>query len=199
MIAVIDAGSGNIGSVKKALDYLKIKSTVVSRADQLKDASAMILPGVGNFGQVMHNLRERGLVDVLIELINKGILYLGICVGLQILFESTEEVWSDSSQTIQGLGLLKGKVVKFQGQKVPQIGWNALEDVKVEWLKENTYVYYVNSFYAVPVDEEIIAARSSYGVNFTAVVVRQNIKAVQFHPEKSGPVGLEIMRKVLGC
>lgn len=206
MIAIIDVGSGNIGSVKKVLDYFDMKSRVVSQGKDLKNASFIIFPGVGHFGKVMHNLKERGFDTILPNLLNKGIPYFGICVGLQILFESTEERWINPTQTEEqsknfqkGLGMLKGKVVKFRAEKVPQIGWNLLENVKATWLESNSYVYFVNSFYAMPDDNKVIAATSFYNGNFTSAIESNNIKAVQFHPEKSGQVGMEIIRKVLKC
>jgi glutamine amidotransferase len=199
MIALIDIGSGNIGSVKKALDYIGVKSTVVSRAKELTKASSVIFPGVGHFGKIMRELKKRGFDIELPRLLNKGVPYFGICVGMQILFEFSKETLNPDYAKEKGLGLLKGKVVKFRSNKVPQIGWNRLENVKVPWMEDNTDVYFVNSFYAVPDDSGITAATSYYTADFCAAVEYKNIRAVQFHPEKSGKVGLDIMRKALKC
>ncbi|MDI6788991.1 MAG: imidazole glycerol phosphate synthase subunit HisH, partial [Planctomycetota bacterium] len=182
MIAIIDIGSGNIGSVKRTLDYLNIKSRVVSRGEDLNSPDiyrgGIVFPGVGHFGKVMQNLKQRGFSTILPSLLNEGIPYFGICVGLQILFESTEETLTTKSEIPKGWSILKGKVIRFRTGKVPQIGWNALENVKTPWLVNKSYVYFVNSFYAVPVDSNVTVATSFYTCNFTSAIEYNNIKAV---------------------
>lgn len=199
MIALIDVGSGNIGSVKRALSYIGVKSTVVSQGKDLVKASSIIFPGVGHFGKIMGEFRKRKLDTIFLKLLRKGVPYFGICVGMQILFEFSEETLTPNSVKEKGFGILKGKVVKFLGGKVPQIGWNTLENVKADWLENNAHVYFVNSFYAVPADPSVSAATSRYTEDFCAAVEYKNIRAVQFHAEKSGETGLEILRKAIKC
>lgn len=195
MIAVVDSGSGNIGSVLRALDHLGLKSVVASCPESLNSADRLLLPGVGNFAAVMAGLRQRGFATVLPNLLHQGMPFFGICVGLQVLFESSEE--SRTGAPSPGLGIIKGTVKKFAARKVPQIGWNTIEHSRVGWLRDGDYVYYVNSYYAVPEDPLIVAATSSYGIDFCAALQIGNIRAVQFHPEKSGKAGLEVLKMAL--
>ncbi len=193
MIAIIDVGSGNIKSVQKALNFLGKESYFTDSPEKIRKAERIILPGVGNFGALMNNLRERGLEPVIKEVIDKNIPFLGICVGLQILFEESEE-----SPGIKGLGILKGKVLKFTQGKIPQIGWNEIESDNNPLFPKG-YVYFVNSFYVQPEEKSVIAASSDYYQKFTAAIQKENLVAVQFHPEKSGDFGINIIKRWLKC
>ena len=190
MIAIIDYGAGNVKSVKNALDYLGFDSLLTSDANEIMNAERVIFPGVGNFGDCMKSLDDRGLVDVIKKFIDSGKPFLGICVGLQLLFEESEE-----SPGVKGLGIFRGKCVKFNQGKVPQIGWNKINSKKFG----EGYVYFVNSFYAIPDDEGVVDARSDYFVDFVAAVEKDNVLATQFHPEKSGDYGLSISQRWLQC
>ena len=189
MIAIIDYGSGNLNSVKNALDYLKIESKIVSTPKEIEDAKRIILPGVGSFGFMMKNLREKGLEEPIKRAIETGKPFLGICLGMQALFEESEE-----SPGIKGLGIFKGRVVKFRKGKVPQVGWNKIIPMKNGIFREG-YVYFVNSYYVIPKSKNIIVTTTDYFGKFASSVQYKNITAVQFHPEKSGDFGLELLRR----
>lgn len=193
MIAIIDFGAGNLRSVKNALDYLKADSRITDNPDEITKAERLILPGDGSFGFMMKELRKKKLIKPIKESIMSGKPFLGICLGLQVLFEESEE-----SPGIKGLGIFKGNVVKFKRGKVPQIGWNRIEPKGKNIFSEG-YAYFVNSYYTVPQDQSIIAATTGYYGKFTSAVSYENVTAVQFHPEKSGNFGLEILRKWLQC
>ncbi|MBO6304401.1 MAG: imidazole glycerol phosphate synthase subunit HisH [Selenomonadaceae bacterium] len=197
MIAIIDYGVGNLFSVEKAIIASGGRAVVTSDAKEIKSADKLVLPGVGAFGDCMKNLVNTGLVDIIKEEISNKKPMLGICVGLQLLFEESEE-----SPGVAGLSVLKGRVKKIdsKGLKLPHIGWNSLNiaDVKSDIdifkdLGENSYVYFVHSFYA-EASESIISATTEYGEEITAAVAKENIVATQFHPEKSGDVGLKILK-----
>lgn len=197
MIAVIDYGVGNLFSVEKAIIAAGGEALVTSDAKKIKSADKLVLPGVGAFGDCMKNLENAGLVEVIKGEIAKDKPLLGICVGLQLLFEDSEE-----SEGVKGLGILKGSIRKIdaKGQKLPHIGWNSLNitDVKgnidiFKDLGENPYVYFVHSYHALT-DENIISATTEYGEEVTAAITIGNIVATQFHPEKSGDVGLRILK-----
>ncbi len=190
MIAIIDYGSGNVSSVKKAFDYLGKASIVTSDEKEILNADKVVFPGVGNFGDVIKQLKKRKLDATIKKVVEMKKPFLGICVGLQVLFEESEE-----SPGVKGLGFFKGKVVKFTKGKIPQIGWNRITSKSIG----NGYVYFVDSYYAVPEEKGIIEATSDYYVKFTAAVKKDNILATQFHPEKSGKFGLEILRKWLNA
>ena len=198
MIAVIDYGVGNLFSVEKALSAVGADVEVTRDAACLRRAEKILLPGVGAFGDCMKNLEATGLVPVLLEEIRGGKPLLGICVGLQILFDGSEE-----SPGVKGLGVLPGMVrrIKAPGHKIPHMGWNSLEireprrEVDLyAGLAGQPYVYFVHSYHAVPEDPSMIAAIVSYGSDLTAAVARGNVQATQFHPEKSGDVGLQILK-----
>lgn len=201
MIAVLDYGVGNLFSVEKALVSLGAAVKVTAEADDLRAADKLVLPGVGAFGDCMHNFEATGLIPVLHEVLDAGKPLLGICVGLQILFEGSEE-----SPDVPGLGLLKGQVRKIEapGLKVPHMGWNSLQirpqrektDL-FRGLSEKPYVYFVHSYHAVPEDPAIITSQTEYGGLLTGSVAKGNIQATQFHPEKSGDVGLAILKNFL--
>ncbi len=192
MIVIIDYGVGNLASVKNALDKLGVKSEISSDPKIIKKAKALILPGVGAAGQVMKNLAVNSLDKVIIEEIKKEKSVLGICLGMQLLFEKSEE------GNVNCLGILRGSVKKFKKmKKVPQIGWNQIEiKQRLSLFKEvvdKSYFYFVNSFYCLPKDKEIIAGVTSYGEKFASVIVKSNIFGVQFHPEKSGTTGFKLL------
>ena len=190
MIAIIDYGAGNANSVKKALDYLGENSIITSDPNQIINADKVVFPGVGNFGDVMKELKKRKLDVIIKKVIEMKKPFLGICVGLQILFEESEE-----SPKIKGLEIFKGKAVKFTKGKIPQIGWNKIKSRTIG----NDYVYFVNSYYVVPEDKSVIESISNYYTSFVSAAKKDNVFATQFHPEKSGEFGLEILRKWLQC
>ena len=195
MIAIIDYDAGNIKSVEKALHYLG-EETIVTRDPQtLLSADKVILPGVGSFGQAMENLHTYVLVTVIHEIVEKKIPFLGICLGLQLLFESSEE-----TPGVEGLGILKGKIVKIPpaaGLKIPHMGWNSLHLQNngrlFEGIPEQTYVYFVHSYYLQAEDPEIVKATTEYSTCIHASVEKDNVFACQFHPEKSSKWGLKIL------
>ena len=196
MIGIIDYDAGNIRSVEKALHYIG-EETIVSRdAEMLLKADRVILPGVGSFGQAMENLHRYGLVPVLREIADRGTPFLGICLGLQLLFESSEE-----SPGVEGLGLLKGKIVKIppkEGLKIPHMGWNSLhlqnEGRLFQNVPEGSYVYFVHSYYLQAEEPQIVKATTDYSACIHASVEKGNVFACQFHPEKSSRWGLEILK-----
>ena len=196
MIGIIDYDAGNIRSVEKALSYLGEKTVVSRDPDILKSVDKVILPGVGSFGQAMENLHRYELVPVIRDMIEDGKTFLGICLGLQLLFESSEE-----SPGAEGLGILKGKILKIPsspGLKIPHMGWNSLQLQNNGRLFRNipqdTYVYFVHSYYLQAQEPEIVKAVTGYGTEIHASVEKDNVFACQFHPEKSGKYGLEILK-----
>lgn len=198
MIAIIDYDAGNIKSVAKALEYLGEVPVVTRDKEILRNADKVILPGVGSFGDAMHKLQEYDLIDVIKEIIANKTPFLGICLGLQLLFESSEE-----SPGVDGLGILKGKIVRFSEKnnlKIPHIGWNSLSYPKkgtlFKGIAENSYVYFVHSYY-LEAEEDVVVATSEYGNLIHASVERDNLFACQFHPEKSSEVGLAILRNFI--
>ena len=192
-IVIIDYGMGNLHSVNKAMKYVGAEVEVTSEVTKIAKAEKVILPGVGAFGDCMLNLEKYGLVPVIKETLASGKPFLGICLGLQLLFEGSEE-----APGIQGLGFFKGQVEKIKTDlKVPHMGWNSLILKTPSPLLAKAadgYVYFVHSFHAVPEDKGIITAVCNYGTEVTAAVGRGNVQAVQFHPEKSSKVGLGILQ-----
>lgn len=191
MITILDYGAGNLRSVENTLGAIGAEYELVRDAGALRRASKIVLPGVGHFGQMMRALDEMRLREALVEQIRASVPFLGICLGLQALFESSEE-----APEARGLGILAGRIEKFRGDtRVPHMGWNSLERTRESRLLEGTgetpFVYFANSFYAPAVAEA--SATCTYGVRFTAVLEHGNVYAVQFHPEKSGAVGLKIV------
>ena len=193
-IAIIDYGMGNLHSAAKALEKVGAQVAVTRDHELVRQADKVVLPGVGAFGDCMKNLNERGLAPVIHEVIAAGKPFLGICVGLQMLFEGSEE-----DPGVAGLGIFKGLVRKIvaPGLKVPHMGWNSLAlqaaSPLFQGLPPAAYVYFVHSFHAVPTDESCITAVTDYGGQVTAAVGRGLVQAVQFHPEKSSAVGLKIL------
>jgi len=198
MIAIIDYGVGNLFSVEKAFVKLGADVIVTSDVEEIAKADKIVLPGVGAFGDCMQNLIESGLIPTILDAVATGKPFLGICVGLQILFEGSEE-----SPGIAGLGIIKGMVKKIYAPtlKIPHMGWNSLEFAAVsplfQALPKSPYVYFVHSYYAVPEDPSVITAVTEYGQQVTAAVAQKNIQATQFHPEKSGDIGLLILKNFI--
>lgn len=198
MIAIIDYGAGNLQSVKKALDYLGEPNLITAKSSEIEAADALVLPGVGSFGDAMQSLTNSGLLETVRAAALSDTPFLGICLGLQLLFPESEE-----SKGVKGLGVLPGKIIKFPGDmglKIPQIGWNSInirEGCKLyAGVPQNAYVYFVHSYYLQAADPEVVAAKAEYGVTFHASVADEahRLYATQFHPEKSGTVGLRILR-----
>ena len=196
MIAIIDYDAGNLKSVEKALQSIG-EDTIVSRdREEILRADKVILPGVGSFGDAMQKLRDYKLDEVIKEVTESGKPFLGICLGLQLLFERSEE-----TPGVEGLGILKGEILRIpdhEGLKIPHMGWNSLHlqnDGRLfRGIPEETYVYFVHSYYLQADDEDIVAATTEYGVKIHAAVEKDNIFACQFHPEKSSTVGLQILK-----
>ena len=195
MIAIIDYDAGNVKSVEKALQALGQDVIITNNKEELLKADKVILPGVGAFGDAMEKLHAYGLVDVIYELIDMKKPFLGICLGLQLMFDESEE-----SPGVKGLGILKGKIVRFPKSelKVPQIGWNSLEfpkeSVLFQGLNNGEYVYFVHSYYLKAKNRSDVAAQTVYKVAIDASVEHDNIFACQFHPEKSSQSGLKILK-----
>lgn len=198
MVAIIDYDAGNIKSVEKAIISLGEEAVITRDRDEILAADHVILPGVGAFGDAMEKIRNYGLEEVIAEVIHRNTPFLGICLGLQLLFESSEE-----SVGVKGLGVLKGKIVRIPddaGLKVPHIGWNSLEYPKkgrlFEGIPENSYVYFVHSYY-LQAEEDIVVATTEYATHIHASVEKGNVFACQFHPEKSSEVGLKILENFI--
>lgn len=199
MIAIIDYDAGNIKSVEKALQYLGEEAVITRDKDVILNADGVILPGVGAFGDAMGKLHAYGLVEVIHQCVDRKTPFLGICLGLQLLFESSEE-----SPGVEGLHVLDGKIVRIpavDGLKVPHIGWNNLKFPNrgrlFENVPENAYVYFVHSYYLKAADEKQVTAATEYGVEIHASVEKDNVFACQFHPEKSSDVGMQILRNFI--
>ena len=198
MIAIIDYGAGNLFSVKNALEYIQLPYLITNQAEDLQQADALILPGVGAFPYAMKMLNQTGLVDVILEQVKNKPL-LGICLGMQLLFERSGE-----SPGVDGLGILKGEILRIPesgGLKIPQIGWNSLKYPKsgrlFEGVAEDSYVYFVHSYYVKAADADIVTATTEYGIPIHVSVEKGNVFACQFHPEKSSKVGLALLRNFL--
>ena len=198
MIALLDYGSGNLHSVEKALQKVGAEVKLVTRPEAMRDARAVVLPGVGAFDDCVSAMQRQELFGGILAFIRSGRPFLGICVGYQALFERSEEFNSCAA----GLGVFAGKVVRFTerpGIKIPQIGWNQLRLARPDCplyrgIAEGSYVYFVHSFFPKPADESIIATRTEYGDDFASSIWKDNIFATQFHPEKSQKVGLQLLK-----
>jgi imidazole glycerol-phosphate synthase subunit HisH len=193
MIVIIDYGVGNLRSVQNGFAEAGFPTLLSGDPDDLAKADGLVLPGVGAFGQAMESLRQSGLAEVLTRRVAAGVPLLGICLGLQLLFERSSEMGDHT-----GLGLIKGDVVPFNGElKVPQVGWNQLalrrEHPLLAGVKNGDYFYFVHSFYVCPRNTDVLLATSDYGVDFPAVVQQDHIFGIQFHPEKSSRLGLHIL------
>ena len=210
-IGIIDYGMGNLGSVSNACKFLELDAEIISAPGQLDSCRAMILPGVGAFGDCMAHLARHNFVDAIRNWIDSGKPFLGICLGLQALFQRSEE-----SPDVEGLGIFEGTVKRFDGGadalvcrlqagapapqlKVPQIGWNAVKQVQPDCPMFNgidnaSYFYFVHSFYVAPADESIVAGQTNYGIEYCSAVWKDNVFAAQFHPEKSQALGLQMFK-----
>ena len=196
MIAIIDYGAGNIQSVSKALAHIGCEAFITRDKDKILKADGAVLPGVGSFGDTMDTMTEYGIKDTVIEYAKSGKPFLGICLGLQLLFPKSEE-----SPEADGLGIFDGSITKIpsgEGLKIPHIGWNSLDIKKKDGLfkgiGKNPYVYFVHSYFLNASDKSIVSAQTEYGVTIDAAVEKGNVYATQFHPEKSGETGLKILR-----
>ena len=199
MVAIIDYDAGNIKSVEKAIQFLGEEAIITRDPEEILGASSVILPGVGAFGDAMEKLHKYNLVSVIQEVVKKQIPFLGICLGLQLLFEK-----SDESPGVEGLGILQGEIKRIPDKgelKIPHIGWNSLKYPNsgrlYQGILEDSYVYFVHSYYLEAKEEDIVVATTEYGTNIHASVEKGNVFACQFHPEKSSSVGLKILENFL--
>jgi imidazole glycerol-phosphate synthase subunit HisH len=196
VIAVIDYGMGNLKSVVNAFSKLGADITVTRDRDVIEGSRALVLPGVGAFGKCMENLASFGLIDTVKRWITQDRLYLGICLGMQVLFESSEE-----APGVEGLGVVRGTVVRFgDAMKVPHMGWNSVQVLKrpegLKGLTDGEYFYFVHSYYCKPL-EAVTATTTDYGIRFTSSIARGNLFACQFHPEKSQRAGLALLQSFI--
>ena len=196
MIAIIDYGAGNIQSVKKAFEHIGCDCFVTNKHDEIMKADGAVLPGVGSFGDTVDSLNKFGIGDTAVEYIKSGKPFFGICLGLQLLFPGSEE-----SPGAKGLGVFDGSITRIpngEGLKIPHMGWNSLDITKqgrlFKGIDGSPYVYFVHSYYLDAADKQIVAAQTKYGVTIDAAIEKNNVFATQFHPEKSGEVGLQILR-----
>jgi len=194
MIAIIDYGMGNLRSVQRAFEHVGAEVVVTAHRETIESASAVVLPGVGAFGKAMSNLELAGLTDVIHQFIAQGRLFLGICLGLQLLFEESDEMGQHG-----GLSIFGGKVRRFEiGLKVPQIGWNQIHVQRasplLEGVADGSYAYFVHSYYVAPADPGIVLATTDYEIDYASIIGQDNVFGIQFHPEKSQAVGLTILR-----
>lgn len=199
MIAIIDYDAGNIKSVEKALISLGAEVIITRDPEQIISADKVVLPGVGSFGNAMEKLENYNLISVIKEVIEQGTPFLGICLGLQLLFEK-----SDESVGSKGLGILKGEIIRIpekEGLKVPHMGWNSLrfpkKSILFQGVKENSYVYFVHSYYLKATNELIVAGTTEYNILIHGAIEHENVFGCQFHPEKSSDVGLAILRNFI--
>jgi glutamine amidotransferase len=192
VIAIVDYGAGNLRSVQKAFDHLGVASQVIRSRRELDSAERLVLPGVGAFGTAMEKLKTSGLLEGVEEWLRSGAPFLGICLGMQMLFEGSAE-----SEGVAGLGFLKGSCLPFREGKVPQIGWNQLTVQKgsrlLQGIDDGSFFYFLHGYYVDPQETEVVTATTEYGVRYPSVIERDNVAAVQFHPEKSGELGLRLL------
>ena len=193
MIAIVDYGMGNLRSVQKAFEKVGAEAQVIPSPHELAEARGIVLPGVGAFGQAMDNLRVAGWVEPLRDACARGVPFIGICLGMQLLFDTSEEMGQHA-----GLGVLPGEVKRFNGNlKVPQMGWNRIRIRQAHSLlsdvPDGSYAFFVHSYYCAPLDSSVILATTDYGIEFASMVARGNIMGAQFHPEKSQTVGLRML------
>lgn len=199
MIAIIDYDAGNLKSVQKAIHFIGEEAIISRDRDEILSADKVILPGVGSFGDAMGKLNKYGLINTIYDVVDKKLPFLGICLGLQLLFER-----SDESDGVSGLGILKGEVLRIPdapGLKIPHIGWNSLRFMNdgrlFKDIEDDEYVYFVHSYYLKAAEPEIVKAVTEYSTIIDASVEKDNIFACQFHPEKSGDIGLKILKNFI--
>lgn len=199
MVAIIDYGAGNLQSVKKALDFLGYESEITMDREKILSASHVILPGVGSFGDAMASIRERGLDDTIKQAASGEKHFLGICLGLQLMFEK-----SDETPGVEGLGIFKGDIVKIQsenGLKVPHMGWNSINlkqtDGIFSGIRDGSYFYFVHSYYLKNAEPDVVAATAQYGVEIECAIQKGRVCATQFHPEKSSETGLRLLKNFM--
>jgi len=199
MIAIIDYGMGNLRSVAKALESVGARVIVLSNKKDIFCAEKLVLPGVGAFSDAMQELKKRDLLDSILEHIQNGKPFLGLCLGMQLLFEKSEE-----AKGVKGLSIFKGEVKRFKKSslKVPHMGWNQVKFSKVKsgifkGIDDDSYFYFVHSYYARPRDKSIITGTTDYGLDFASSIQKDNIFAMQFHPEKSQKTGLKLLRNFM--
>jgi len=192
MIAIIDYGAGNLKSVKKAFDYLNVKSNVISNRDELANAEKVVLPGVGAFGAAVDKLQESNFYDSIQDWLKANRPFLGICLGMQLLFEASSE-----SPNVKGLSVFNGENLRFNSGKVPQIGWNQVQTKKpsrlFDGISDGSFFYFLHGYYIAPANRGLVTATTEYGISYPSVIEHGNIYAVQFHPEKSGDIGLKLL------
>ncbi|HBE77343.1 MAG TPA: imidazole glycerol phosphate synthase subunit HisH [Firmicutes bacterium] len=200
MIAIIDYGVGNLRSVEKAFQSLGYQVVVSGDPKKILESDKVVLPGVGAFGKSMENLERAGMVPVVKQVIQSGRPFLGICLGLQMLFEESAEVFGDEECSFRGLGIFPGQVLRFPPSelKVPQIGWNQIHKNKniplLHGIEDGSFVYFVHSYYVKPAVDDLVTCTTNYGFDYCSGIVSQNVAAFQFHPEKSSRVGLQILK-----
>ncbi len=191
-IGIIDYGAGNMASVQKALDYLDLPNRIIDCPDDLAGAERVILPGVGAFGAAMDNLRQKGFVEPIKQYIAEGKSFLGICLGMQLLLQTSEE-----TENAKGTGIITGTCKRFTTGKVPHMGWNSINIKRSNGLfkgiPNNSFFYFIHSYYIEPGNQTLTAAKTDYYIPFTAAIEKDNLCGVQFHPEKSGPIGLKVL------
>lgn len=192
MITIIDYEAGNLKSICNMLDFLGESYQISSNPKEIELAENIIFPGQGHFAQAMKNLENKNLITPIKNAIENNAKFLGVCLGLQVLFERSEE-----APEVKGLGIIKGEVKKFTQGKIPQIGWNKIKTTQNNSYLEDDYYYFVNSYYVVPEDENVISSVCNYNIDFAASIQYKNLTAVQFHPEKSSEAGIKFFKKWL--
>ena len=192
MITIIDYEAGNLKSICNMLDFLGKQYIISSNPQEIEKAERIIFPGQGHFAQAMKNLENKGLIEPIKNAIENNVKFLGVCIGLQVLFEKSEE-----APDVKGLGIIKGEVKKFTQGKIPQIGWNKIKTTPKNTCLEDDFFYFVNSYYVVPENENIISSICNYGIDFAASIECGNLTAVQFHPEKSSEAGIKFFKNWL--
>ena len=191
---ILDYDAGNLKSIANMLDFLGEDYIISSDKNELKNARRVIFPGQGHFRQAIENLDKKELIEPIKSIISAGVPFLGICLGLQILFEK-----SDEAPNFEGLSILKGEVKKFTSGKIPQIGWNKIKTTQINKYLKDEFFYFVNSYYVIPEDKSIISSHANYGVDFCSSIQKDNLTAVQFHPEKSAKAGMDFFKLWIAC
>lgn len=192
MITIIDYEAGNLKSICNMLSFLGQEYIISCDHKEIEKAERIIFPGQGHFAQAMKNLKSKNLIDPIKTAVSNNTKFLGICLGLQILFEK-----SDEAPGVEGLGIIKGEVKKFTSGKIPQIGWNKIKTTPNNSYLEDDYFYFVNSYYVIPEDKNVVSSTCNYGIDFAASIQYKNLTALQFHPEKSSEAGIKFFKNWL--